>query len=631
MLKVESPSSLMRPVLSAASDLMQRYVVEFLKACLHESEHSLGDVMDMSMRKGSSVHETGLFSLGILATSDKLEEDPTSKTTRHNAMEMSVTKFVTAVLFPKTKLKPEVRNALTFRRIIARWSMELDRLKKELATTTNEDTSAPSYNFSNSQKAIDFLDSTIQKELLPVLQEEAVNGTISGLERQDAFDPILDRSVYNRSQSLDPKDVDMCYACQCLYQFTGPLFMALHRLPPGGDMYLPLVAVLEHVLLTFISRVKQQVEKLCSRKAAFSVLNSEVDSVLMTNVMERRKPFSMLMQAYTNADSFERSSQEDDSGKGKGISPLAPSTGDTLARQSLADMKEATLEETAEGVDGEEQILDLEAKHLTSYLDFVAEFEKSGVVVASDEELMKAASLAHSLLKLAGLLDARLNVRTTQGSTRSLISVRTLREAIKTIKQSGIKMAKFCRLDMLMQVITRLSRVCRSSTIVSHDAVRIPMSVNELGEYLIGASDNLRDAVGNIVTAYTFSSLEQYIPLCLMQTVRAIAAGKGIISKAPLTMNGIEALDRSGSILYRDLKGATSFAHSFWDVELAAVSFERSASFMAMLELEMEELVAYYLANKGDFSPQDFQLIFSMNGPRRRGDVGRFHLLNRQA
>jgi hypothetical protein len=59
--------------------------------------------------------------------------------------------------------------------------------------------------------------------------------------------------------------------------------------------------------------------------------------------------------------------------------------------------------------------------------------------------------------------------------------------------------------------------------------------VNDLGEYLAGASNNLREAGGNAVAAYTFSSLEQYIPLFLMQTVRVIARGEGIVSKSPLS------------------------------------------------------------------------------------------------
>jgi hypothetical protein len=144
------------------------------------------------------------------------------------------------------------------------------------------------------------------------------------------------------------------------------------------------------------------------------------------------------------------------------------------------------------------------------------------------------------------------------------------------------------------------------------------------------ASDNLREAAGNAVTAYVFSSLEQYIPFFLMQSARVIAQGKGIVTKSPLSLNGVEALDRSGSVLYRDLKGATSFDNSFWDVELAAASFEQSAGFMAMLEFDMEELVAYYAANRGDFMEADFELMFSMNGPRRQGDVGRYHMAKRQ-
>ena len=175
-----------------------------------------------------------------------------------------------------------------------------------------------------------------------------------------------------------------------------------------------------------------------------------------------------------------------------------------------------------------------------------------------------------------------------------------------------------------------MQKICKSSTIVAKDAVRIPSCVNDLGEYLTGASDNLREGGGNAVTAYIFSSLEQYIPLFLMQTVRVIARGEGIVSKSPLTLNGVEALDRSGSVLYRDLKGAPKFDNSFWEDELAAISFERSASFMAMMEVEMEELEAYYRGNHQEFSDADFALMFAMNGPRRKGDIGRFNLLKKK-
>jgi len=631
LLKIESPSSVMRSVLSAAYEIMQREIKEFIKACLRPLEPSQSDSMETSMRKGASAHETGLFSLGIVASAVQNGGSKVSTATRSNVMEMTATKFVSTVLFPKSKVEPQVRHALTFRRSVARWTSENEALKKELATLTGEDTSAPSYNVSPVETAIQFLDNVIQKELLPALQEEAVNGTVKGLERREAFDPVFGRSLYARPNSSEAQDVDVCIACQAMYKFTGPLFVALHRLPPGGEMYLPLVAVLEHVMLTFISRVKQQIGKLCNTKTAFSVLKGDSKSGSFSSIMERRKPFSQLMDAYADGDIFESSPAADDLGKPPGMTPLSPPTSDTAPHRAIDLTGDTPVEDLADGIEGEEMIFDHELNFMKQYVDFSAEGKSSSITVCSDEDMMKASCLAHSLLKLASQLEGRLKTRGSNGGfNKTLTSTRALREAIKSIKLSGINMAKFCRLDMLMQTVSRLSKICKSSTIVARDAVRIPSSVNDLGEYLTGASDNLREAAGNGVTAYTFSSLEQYIPLCLMQTVRVLATGKGIVAKSPLTMNGIEALDRSGSVLYRDLKGATSFDNSFWDVELAAMSFERSASFMAMLELEMEELCAYYSANQGDFTDADFELMFGMTGPRRRGDVGRLHMIKRQ-
>lgn len=174
---------------------------------------------------------------------------------------------------------------------------------------------------------------------------------------------------------------------------------------------------------------------------------------------------------------------------------------------------------------------------------------------------------------------------------------------------------------ILTYSVKRMSKICISSTLTAKDAVRLPSCVNDLGEHLTSASDVIREAGGNTIAAYSLSSLEQYIPLFLMQTVRIIAQGKGLKSKAIITLNGVEALDRSGSVLYRDLKGATSFENSFWDDELAAESFERSASFIAMIELDMEELISYCKNNRGEFSDNDYKLMFALDGPRRRGDL----------
>jgi hypothetical protein len=615
---------MLRSVLTAASEIMQREIKEFLKACLQENDATANHMMDPSVGEGSKVYENGLFSLAIADTGPR--QHVTATATRSNVIEMTTTKFVRSVLLPKTKMAPQARHALSFRRCVARWSNEIEALNTELATLTNEDTSAPSFR-SGAQSAISFLDHLIQNNLLPVLQEEAVNGTVKGLERRDAFDPVLGRGLYATANSNDPQDIDMCIACAAMHQSTGPLFMALHRLPRGGEMYMPLVAVLEHVLLTFTSRVKKQMDKICEKKTAMSLVQEEGKGpTSLAAIMERRRPCALLALAYADGDILE-------SGDGllkqhSGLTPILPSESDTASRLSaVSSMKNVPeLEEVGDGVDGEEQLLDLELLYVQKYFDFDITGHTNKIVNCSDEELMKAACLSHSLLKLSSLLESRLKMRGRSGYNRTLTSTRTLREAIKSIRAHGFKLAKFCRLDLLLQVASRMSKVAHSSTLVARDAVRIPSMVNDLGEYLTVTSDNLREASGNAISAYTLSSLEQYIPFCLMQTVRVVAAGNGVVAKSPLTMNGVEALDRSGSVLYRDLKGATSFDNSSWDMELAAVSFERSASFMAMMELEMEELGAYYTANSGEFSDDDFMLMFAMNGPRRRGDVGRFHM-----
>jgi hypothetical protein len=624
MQKVGSPSSMVRSVLTAASEIMQREIKEFLKACLQESDVTSNHLMDPSVGEGSKVYENGLFSLAIADTGPR--QHVTTTATRSNVMEMTTTKFVSSVLCPKTKMTPQARHALSFRRCVARWSSEIDALNTELATLTNEDTSAPSFR-SGVQSAISFLDHLIKDNLLPVLQEEAVNGTVKGLERRDAFDPVLGRGLYATANSNDPQDIDMCIACAAMHQSTGPLFLALHRLPRGGEMYMPLVAVLEHVLLTFTSRVKKQMDKICEKKTAMALVQEERKGpTSLAAIMERRRPCALLALAYADGDLL--GVGDGPVKQRSGLKPILPSESDTASRLSaVSSMKNVPeLEEVGDGVDGEEQLLDLELLYVQKYFDFDVTGHTNKIVCCSDEELMKAACLSHSLLKLSSLLESRLKMRGSSGYNRTLTSTRTLREAMKTIRAHGFKLAKFCRLDILLQVASRMSKVAHSSTLVARDAVRIPSMVNDLGEYLTGTSDNLREASGNAITAYTLSSLEQYIPFCLIQTVRVVAAGNGVVAKSPLTMNGVEALDRSGSVLYRDLKGATSFDNSSWDMELAAVSFERSASFMAMMELEMEELVAYYTANSGEFSDDDFQLMFAMHGPRRRGDVGRFHM-----
>ena len=149
--------------------------------------------------------------------------------------------------------------------------------------------------------------------------------------------------------------------------------------------------------------------------------------------MERRRPCSLLALAYSDGDVLEAS---DGPAKQRGVMPLAPSPSDTTSRQtvSVGLKNEPAFEEVGEGVEGEEHLMTMELQYLKQYLDFDTTGQTSKIVVCSDEELMKASCLAHSLLKLASLLENRLKVRGHANFNKSLTSTRALREAIKTIR-----------------------------------------------------------------------------------------------------------------------------------------------------------------------------------------------------
>ena len=64
------------------------------------------------------------------------------------------------------------------------------------------------------------------------------------------------------------------------------------------------------------------------------------------------------------------------------------------------------------GIEWEEQNLLDEHVHVQPLLEFAKDGHAMGIVMHSDEELMKASCLAHSLLKLASLLDVGLCLNT---------------------------------------------------------------------------------------------------------------------------------------------------------------------------------------------------------------------------
>lgn len=225
---------------------MQREIKGFLSACIAESDQPKDkrksrSYNTMNMDQSTDV-ERGIFSLGISSSLGAGGELGWKKaTTRANIVELPADQFVSNVLFARSNTDPAVKNALTFRRGISRFSHEIVELKRELAVCSGQDTSSPTYNAPTEEPALAYIDNIIQRTLLPEMQDEAVNAVIHFLERNDAFDPIVGDAFSRYSNHSAQQDAEMSVACQALYTSTRPIFMALHRLPKGGEMYLSLV------------------------------------------------------------------------------------------------------------------------------------------------------------------------------------------------------------------------------------------------------------------------------------------------------------------------------------------------------------------------------------------------------
>jgi hypothetical protein len=469
---------------------MQREIKGFLLGCLNEDEEKASSflnarmvtpsMMDVSVsnRGGQAItgsgrvsaHEQGIFSLGIisdasLATSvrEKYAQN-ISLASKSSAMKMTAEEFVLQVLCPRTGTVPQVRHALVFRKSLAAWQQECLDLKRELATTTQEDISSNEYNATTEESALSYLDSVVKKTLLPMMQDAAVNGTVTALEKQDAFDPIAGTGLYNSSVKGQQLKVEMCYACQGVYTSTGPVFAALHRLPRGGEMYSPLVAVLEHAVLTFISRVKQRISHICDKKEAF-ILIEKKDTKHATPLgvdMEARRPFSMLLNSYFGEESQTGGNQDIDSTDSSRvrspINPLAPSSSDTQSRiiSNAEDERtglRASLDsgfEEISNLEREQETFEQEVGHMLGLLNFTNKRFGSNWKLCTEEEFLKAASLAHSLLKLSSLLERRLKPKTSHWG-KVMTAPRTLRDSIKNIRLHGLRVAKFCRMEVLLQ------------------------------------------------------------------------------------------------------------------------------------------------------------------------------------
>jgi hypothetical protein len=455
---------------------MQREIKGFLSACIAESDkpkdkRKTRSYNAMNMDQSQLDMERGIFSLGISSSMGGLGGELGWKkaTTRANIVELPADQFVSNVLFPRSNTDPEVRHALAFRRNIARWSHEIAEGKRELASCSGQDSMLPNDDSVIEEGVLIYMDNIIQRTLLPEMQDEAVNAVIHFLERHDAFDPILNDAFSRYPNHSVQLEAEMSVACQALYTSTRPIFMALHRLPKGGDMYLSLVSnilrlyllqsqlyplrsqdlnsglmqvtMLEHAMLTFISRMKQRVGDLFHGKAAFSLLEDQRGNPsLLNQAMERRKTFYMLQRFYNDEDDVDDPATPAAPTVRGGIIPLAPSENDTSPKKGQwvgADFKDSFERELA-------QLSDI-AKFTQPLL-----FERASL--CTDEELMKCACLSNSLLRVASLLEGQLISRAGSWEKSAKISaIRDLESAIKTIRHHGLRVAKFCRVEVLIQ------------------------------------------------------------------------------------------------------------------------------------------------------------------------------------
>lgn len=431
---------------------MQREIKLFISACIAESDKPKDLRRQMRNRGMDQTQidvESGIFSLGI--TSSLLGGGPSSmegwKKSRANVVDLPPDQFVSNFLIPRTNVDPEVRHALTFRRNLSQWSHELTEGRMELAISSGEDTTSPMYrNTALEDSALVYVDNIIQNTLLPEMQDEAVNAVIHFLERHDAFDPIAN-DVFTRYQhNAAQVEAEMSVACQALYTSTRPIFMALHRLPKGGDMVLSLVTMLEHAMLTFISRMKQRVGEVCQGKAAISFLEDKRGNPTpLGQYMERRNAFTLLQRIYNDEDDVDDSTGAVDPNNlasRSGIAPLAPSESDTSPRKNGK----------LTGADGR-GTFEKELTQISVLTKFTGPLEIEQSTLCTDEELIKAACLANSLLRVASLLYGQLRSRGDGwDKTPKIKAVRDLQSAIKTIRFHGLRMAKFCRMEMLIQM-----------------------------------------------------------------------------------------------------------------------------------------------------------------------------------
>ena len=426
--KVYNPCNFLRPVLDKAHTVMQSQLKEFLRACLQE-HLSKGKVVEAPTTDASK-NRTKIFSFGVLEGEgeegkkvDTADNKPEAKQEKkHDAKqegeqedkpeeeadkpkadatprfkEMPASTFVSSVLFPMTDTTPQVQHALVFRRSMDQFTKLNQARFEELAEATGE-TSIPAANRRKSDRdelAIEFLDKAIEDTVLPSLQQQAVHGTIIASEMEDAFDPPTEANVYARADKIQPLDVAMVQAGEGMLAEIEPLYMAIHRLPPGGAMYDMLVEILGFLVSTFLSTAEQKVGEICDETTADEILEGFGDDKgKLMAALGKREAFKMLLKAYEfdldlidDADMGGTEVKGDDD---ESVSPekaSKPSGDEELLQKNKIKRFEAVMKQ--------------EIEQLSEYMDFLPFHQESlDYDLSTESELKRASCLAHRYVEV---------------------------------------------------------------------------------------------------------------------------------------------------------------------------------------------------------------------------------------
>jgi len=183
-----------------------------------------------------------------------------------NVRNMSYKAFTEEVLFEPGRTLPSVRHALALRRHVSRWCGVLSDILESLEWGGKAGEKAPF-------RCLSYIDEVVEHRLLPLLQADTVDGVVSSLEMRDAFKPPY-TSRNTLQEVLMP---DMTQACGILSDKCEPLFEALSRVPVDGEVYGAVLEVLEHSVLTFLSRAKARASELTNGTTALELIGGDIN------------------------------------------------------------------------------------------------------------------------------------------------------------------------------------------------------------------------------------------------------------------------------------------------------------------------------------------------------------------